>query len=42
MDEEEQQRVNEQTPWILLGMPKTTAYMTVTMEYRKDGKRIMA
>jgi hypothetical protein len=26
----------------LLGMPKTTAYMTVTMEYRKDGKRIMA
>jgi hypothetical protein len=42
MDEEEEQRVNEETSWILLGMPTTTAYKTVTMEHRKDGERIMA
>ena len=33
-DEDEEQRVTDRTCWILLGMSTTTAYMTVTTEYR--------
>jgi hypothetical protein len=33
-DEDEEQRVTDRTCWILLGMPTTTAYMTVTTECR--------
>jgi hypothetical protein len=33
-DEDEEQRVTDRTCWILLGMPTTTAYMTMTTEYR--------
>ena len=34
MDEDEEQRVTDNTSWILLGMPKTTAYKKMTTEYR--------
>jgi hypothetical protein len=34
MDEDEEQWVTDRTCWILLGMPTTTAYMTMTTECR--------
>jgi hypothetical protein len=42
MDDEEEQRTTDKTSWILPGMPTTTAYKTLTMEYRKESERIMA
>jgi len=41
MDEDEEQRVTDETSWILLGMPKTTAYKTMTTEYRNDREKVM-
>jgi hypothetical protein len=42
MDEGEQQRVTDETSWILLGMPTMTAYKKMTMEYRNCRGKVMA
>jgi len=42
MDEDEGQRVADEASWILLGMPTTTAYKTMTTEYRNYRGKAMA
>jgi hypothetical protein len=42
MDEDEEQRVTDETSWILLGIPKATAYKTMTTEYRNCREKVMA
>jgi hypothetical protein len=41
MDEDEEQRVADETSWILLGIPTTTAYK-MTTEYRNYRENVMA
>jgi len=42
MDEDEGQRVNDGTSWILLGMATTTAYKKLATECRNCGEKVMA
>jgi hypothetical protein len=42
MDADEEQRVTDETSWILLGMPTTTAYKMTTTEYRNYRENVMA
>jgi hypothetical protein len=42
MDEDEEQRLTDETSCILLGMPKTAAYKTMTTEYRNCRDKVMA
>jgi len=42
MDEDEEQRVTDETFWILPGMPKLTGYKTMQTEYRDCRERVMA
>ena len=42
MDEDEEQRVTDETSWILLGMSKLTAYKKMTTEYRNCREKVMA
>jgi len=42
MDEEDDQGVTDETSWILLGLPKLTAYKTMTTEYRNCREKVMA
>jgi len=41
MDEDEEQRVADETSWVLLGMRKTTADTTMTTEYRNCREKVM-
>jgi len=41
-DEDEEQTVTDETSWILLGMPTTTAYKTMMTEYRNCREWVMA
>jgi len=42
MDEDEEQRVTDETSWILLEMPKLTGYKTMKTEYRNCREKVMA
>jgi hypothetical protein len=42
MDEDEEQRVTDETSWISLGMPTTTTYKKMKTEYRNCREKVVA